>query len=45
MSNSLSSQESRIVDIFNPAQVTSKHKHRCCPCPKWPDFVYSLILD
>jgi len=30
---------------FNSAQVTSKHKHRCCPCPKWADFVYSLILD
>jgi len=29
---------------FSPAQVTSKHKHRCCPCP-WADFVYSLILD
>ena len=30
---------------LNPAQVTSKHKHRCCPCPKWADFVCSLILD
>jgi len=30
---------------FNPAQATSKHKHFCCPCPKWADFVYSLILD
>jgi len=32
---------------FNPAQIgpTSKHKHRCCPCPKWADFVYSLIQD
>jgi len=19
---------------INPAQVTSKHKHFCCPCPK-----------
>jgi len=33
-----------IVSI-NPAQVTSKHKHFCCPCPKWADFVYSFILD
>jgi len=24
------------------AWVTTKHKHRCCPCPKWADFVYSL---
>jgi len=23
--------------VFNPAQVTSKHKHFCCPCPKWAD--------
>jgi len=30
--------------VFNPSQVTSKHKHRCCPCPKWADFVYSFIL-
>jgi len=30
--------------FVNPAQVTSKHKHFCCPCPKWADFVYSLIL-
>jgi len=28
----------------NHAQVTSKHKHRCCPCPKLADFV-SLMLD
>jgi len=35
----------REVMHFSPAQVTSKHKHRCCPCPKWADFVYSLILD
>jgi len=31
--------------FINPAQVTSKHKHRCCPCPKWADLIYSLILD
>jgi len=30
---------------LNPAQVTSKYKHHCCPCPKWADFVYSLMLD
>jgi len=30
--------------MLNPAQVTSKHKHFCCPCPKLADFVYSLIL-
>jgi len=32
-------------NYLKPAQVTSKHKHRCCPWPKWADFVYSLILD
>jgi len=31
--------------LLIPAQVTSKHKHFCCPCPKWADFVYSLVLD
>jgi len=35
----------RVIISLNPAQVTSKHKHRCCPCQKWADFVYSLILD
>jgi len=30
---------------IKPAQVTSEHKHFCCPCPKWADFVYSLVLD
>jgi len=30
---------------MKPAQVTSKHKHRCCLCPKWADFLYSRILD
>jgi len=30
---------------INPAQVTSKYKHHCCPCPKWADFVYSLMMD
>jgi len=30
--------------MLNPAEVTSKHKHRCYPCPHWADFVYSLIL-
>jgi len=34
-----------VSTVFNPAQVTSKHKHFCCPCPKWADFVYSLILE
>jgi len=33
------------LNFINPAQVTSKQKHRSCPCPKWADFVYSLILD
>jgi len=32
------------IYFINPAQVTYKHKHRCCPSPKWADFVYSLIL-
>jgi len=26
----------------NPAEVTSKDKHRCCPCQKWADLFYSL---
>jgi len=30
---------------LNTNTVTSKYKHRCCPCPKWADFVYSLMLD
>jgi len=34
-----------VSTVFNPAQVTSKHEHFCCPCPKWADFVYSLILE
>jgi len=25
-----------------PAQITSKHKHFCCPCPKWADFFIRL---
>jgi len=33
------------VFSINPAQVNSKHKHRCCSCPKWTDFVYWLMLD
>jgi len=32
------------VYIINPAQVTSEHKHRCCPCKKWANFLYSLVL-
>jgi len=31
----------QFIMVINPAQVTSKHKHRCCPCPKWAIFVYS----
>jgi len=30
--------------FYNPAQVTSTHKHFCCPCAKWADCVYSLKL-
>jgi len=24
--------------VLNPAQEVSKHKHRCCPCPKWAEL-------
>jgi len=34
-----------VTNFLNPTQVTSKHKNFCCLCPKWADFVYSLILD
>jgi len=46
MTIQLAKRRIRAVLLFlNPAQVTSKHKHFCGPCPKWADFVYSLILD
>ena len=35
----------RLKQIFNPSKITSKHKHFCCPCPKWADFGYLLKLD
>jgi len=34
--------------LYNPAQVTSKHKHRCCPCPKMGRFclfAYTVLSD
>jgi len=45
--NFLGDKLNRSLFIRNPcpAQATSKHKHRFCPCPKWVDFVYSLIFD
>jgi len=33
------------ISVLNPAEVTSKHKHRCCPCPKWSHYVDSFTLD
>jgi len=45
LSLALKTQFLLLSSILNPAQVTSKHKHFCCPCPKWADFVYSLVLD
>jgi len=35
----------RAKSEVSPAQVTSKHKHYCCPCPKWADLVCSLVLE
>jgi len=37
--NPTASTTKDVNKFVNPAQVTSKHTHRCCPCPKWADFV------